>query len=78
MTTLGSIRGVMLANPNRWTFELGDIQLVVGLISALWETQLRHGDETAPISETQEEADAAVHLALTLVRWFTTGAVRRA
>jgi hypothetical protein len=78
LTTLGSIRGEMRANPDRWKFDLGEAEVVVELLTALWETQLRHGDETAPISETQEEADAAVHLALTLVRWFTTGAVRRA
>lgn len=81
--TLGTMRGQLRADvrddPNSWTFELGgNVQLVIDMMSALWENQLRHGDEAAPMSETQEQADAAVHLALTLVRWFTTGAVRRA
>jgi hypothetical protein len=76
LTTLGSIRGELAANPTRWTFELGDMQLVVGMVSALWDNQLRHGDEAAPPSETQEQADAAVHLAVTLVRWFSGGAIR--
>ena len=48
------------------------------MLSALWDNQLRHGDEGAPPSETQEQADAAVALALTLVRWFTLGAIRSA
>ncbi|HWK26355.1 MAG TPA: hypothetical protein VNS09_07335 [Solirubrobacter sp.] len=79
--TLGTMRGQLRADvrdqPGMWTFALGDAQVVVDMISALWETQLRHGDEAAPYSETQEEADAAVALALTLVRWFTIGAIRR-
>jgi hypothetical protein len=81
--TLGTMRGQLRADvrdhPSRWTFELGDdAELVVSMITALWENQLRHGDEAAPLRETQEQADAAVNLAITLVRWFTTGAVRRA
>jgi hypothetical protein len=75
-TTLGTIVRDMRAKPDKWEFELGGIQVVIDTIGALWEAQLRHGDEAAPVSETQEEADAAVHLAITLVRWFTSGAVR--
>ena len=67
----------MRDRPGMWTFELGDMRLVVDTISALWELQLRHGDEHAPYSETQEEADAAVTLAITLGRWFTSGAITR-
>ena len=77
-TTLGTIRGLMRANPERWTFELGNVELVVQMLSALWDNQLRHGDDTAPVSETPAQADAAVALALTLVRWFTTGAIANA
>jgi hypothetical protein len=79
--TLGTMRGQLRADqrdhPGRWEFELGDFQVVLDMISALWESQLRHGNESAPTSETQEEANAAVFMALTLVRWFTTGAVRK-
>lgn len=77
LTSLGTIRGDMRANPEEWAFELGDVRVVIDVLSALWEGQRRHGDEDAPLSETQEQADAAVHLALTLVRWFTSGAIRR-
>jgi hypothetical protein len=77
-TTLGTIRRDMRAKPEKWEFELGaDVQIVIDMISTLWENQRRHGDEEAPLSETQEQADAAVHLAITLVRWFTSGAIRR-
>jgi hypothetical protein len=68
----------MRANPERWTFELGNVELVVEMLSALWDNQLRHGDDKAPVSETPAQADAAFALALTLVRWFTTGAIANA
>lgn len=59
--TLGTMRGQLRADqrdhPGRWEFELGDFQVVLDMISALWESQLRHGNESAPTSETQEEAD---------------------
>jgi hypothetical protein len=74
---LGQLRADLRDQPGRWSFELGDVQLVVDAATALWENQLRHGDEAAPMSETQEQADAAVALALTLVRWFTAGAIQR-
>jgi hypothetical protein len=74
---LGELRADVRNETGRWIFELGPLQVVVDMIAALWETQLRHGDEAAPISETQEEADAAVHMAVALARWFLTGAVRR-
>ena len=82
LATLGTMRGQLRSdvtnNPGLWRFELGgDPQVVVNMMSVLWENQLRHGNETEPISETQEQADAAVALALTLVRWFVTGVVRR-
>jgi hypothetical protein len=75
-TTLGTVIRDMKAKPEKWTFELGDVRVVLDMMEALRGPQLRHGDESAPFSETQEEADAAVALALTLVRWFTTGAIR--
>ena len=46
----------------------------------LWKGQIdRHGtdDASTPLSVSQAEAEAAVHLAVTLVQWFTSGAVSR-
>lgn len=50
------------------------------MVQLLWRSQLdRHGAASpdAPISVTQNEAEAAVHLAVLLVQWFTTGVVER-
>ena len=46
----------------------------------LWKTQHdRHGsdDEETPLHVAQGKAEAAVHLAITLVQWFRSGAVAR-
>jgi hypothetical protein len=53
---------------------------VVALLELVWKSQLdRHGtaDPDVPLSVTHAEAEAAVHLAATLVQWFVTGAVAR-
>lgn len=45
-----------------------------------WKGQYdRHGsdDEETPLHVGQDEAEAAVHLAITLVQWFRSGAVAR-
>ncbi|MBL7618402.1 hypothetical protein I7331_03985 [Frankia sp. AgB1.8] len=79
--TLGTVRGELKANPTKWTFQIspGSIDPVLALISTLWDGQVnRHGGvaPTAPISE--RAAESAVHLAVTLVQWFASGAVRQA
>jgi hypothetical protein len=76
--TVGTVRSVLRANPGRWTVEFGEVDLVVSMLTALWENQPRPGDATASSSEARRRADAAVPLALTLVRWFSTGAIRAA
>jgi hypothetical protein len=51
------------------------------MLDLLWKSQLdRHGtpDETVPLSVSLEEAEATLHLALTLVHWFRTGAIKEA
>jgi hypothetical protein len=48
------------------------------MMSLLWTGQSsRHGAETVTRPETAAEAEMAVHLAVTLVYWFSTGAVRQ-
>lgn len=76
-TTLGTIIRDLRSAPQNFAFELGEVSHVIELMNDMWTTNLRHADEDAPKEHTQEEADAAVHLALTLVRWFAGGAVRR-
>jgi hypothetical protein len=85
VATLGKIIGELRAKVDSWTTSLtpggqNGIDRAVGMLELLWKAQLdRHGtpDPTAPFAASQEEAEAAVHLALTLVHWFETGAIRR-
>ena len=76
--SVGTVRSVLRANPGRWTVELGEVDLVVSMLTALWENQPRPGDRGAASDEAWRRADAAVALAVTLVGWFTTGAIRPA
>ena len=84
-TTLGKIIGQVRQNPQAWTievpappaFERGKVLL--GMLDLLWKGHAdRHGtpDPNVPISVSQSEAEAALHLAVTLVHWFNSGAVR--
>lgn len=54
-------------------------ETVLRMIQGLWKGHHdRHGgDPTAPKSVGQDEAEAAVMLAVPLVQWFTSGAVAR-
>jgi hypothetical protein len=54
---------------------------VVEMLRLLWQAQHdRHGtdDESAPLAVSQSEAEAAIHLAVTVVHWFRTGVLTRA
>jgi hypothetical protein len=54
------------------------VETVADMLDLVWKGQSdRHGspDLTAPISVSQEQAEAAMHLAVTVVQWFTTGVV---
>jgi hypothetical protein len=53
---------------------------VVGMMELLRTAQFdRHDttDESVPLAVSREEAEAVVHLALTLVHWFQTGSFGR-
>ncbi|TXC98097.1 hypothetical protein FS847_10015 [Streptomyces sp. ISID311] len=51
---------------------------VEGMMRALWDGQTsRHGNQTGTVPETLEAARAGVHIAASLVQWFTSGAVIR-
>jgi hypothetical protein len=80
VATLGKMLAVVRDAPQKFVFELGEPGDVLPVMKALWTTQRRHGtdDEDVPMGMSQAEADAAVHLAITLVRWFVAGAFRRA
>jgi hypothetical protein len=82
--TLGTMLGQLRAQPQLYALAIpgpdgmGRIDPLVGMMDLLWSGQTsRHGAQTTTRAETWEEAQMAVHLAVTLVQWFTVGAVRR-
>jgi hypothetical protein len=82
--TLGTMLGHLRANRDRFSLVIpgpdgkGDVGPLVACMTLLWEGQSsRHGSSRPTRDETLEEATMAVHLAVTLVQWFTSGAVQR-
>jgi hypothetical protein len=77
--TLGKVIKAMTDKPAKWTADLGSVDVVADMMGQLWTSQLdRHGtdDETVPLSVSAAKAEAALHLAVTLVHLFQSGAVR--
>jgi hypothetical protein len=82
--TLGKVIRDIKTAPEKRSVALqpakGDpVQYVIGMLELLWTSQFdRHGtaDDSVPLSVNQEQAEAAVHLALTLTHWFEAGLVR--
>jgi hypothetical protein len=57
------------------------LDAVRGLMQLVWTNELdRHGtgDESVPLHVSQEQAEAALHAAVTLVQWFLHDVVKRA
>lgn len=85
LPTLGKVLASLRQGAAKWELVIADkngapapIDSVIAMIGLLWcGHRDRHagGPTTAPI--TQPAAEAAVHLAATLVHWFSSGAVRR-
>ena len=82
--TLGTMIRDIQQKPEKWQTvfrppdSLIDMQVVISMMELLWKSQLdRHGtpDAATPLNVSREEAEAALHLAATLVHWFTSGAV---
>lgn len=73
---LGTVAGQLKAQPEQFHFTLGDVTTVESMIRRMWVNPDRHrGAEHR--NPTQREAEAVVMLAVTLVQWFRTGAIRR-
>ena len=72
--TLGTMIRDLNAKPEKWAFALGDVQTVITMAEALWSNHFRHGTQQRD-DHTLAEADAAVHLAIPLVRYFAGGLV---
>jgi hypothetical protein len=82
--TLGTMIAAFRDAPGKWQIVLKPARIdphaaVLGMMQLLWFSQHdRHGtaDDSAPLNVSQDEAEAAVYLAVTLVQWFTSGAVK--
>jgi hypothetical protein len=82
--TLGKVIAALRAAPSKWLVVLtpsggsDPVETVTHMCELLWKSQWdRHGvaDESVPLNVSLPEAQAAVHLASTLVQWFKSGAV---
>jgi len=82
--TLGSMLADLRNKPEKWDTVLNppapvsDIGAVIAMIELLWKSQLdRHGSPSpaAVLHVSQPEAEAALHIAATLVHLFTSGAI---
>lgn len=72
--TLGRMINAMKDKPSKWTFVLGDFDLVIAMAERVWTEHFRHGTQPRE-DHTLQEADAAVHLAIPLLRYFVGGLV---
>ncbi len=84
--TLGTMLADLRNKPDKWSVALNEggrapgVNLLIEMCAGLWKSQFdRHGtdDESIPLDVSPGEAAAAVHLAVTLVHWFRSGAVTR-
>ncbi|MEU2986232.1 hypothetical protein ABZ647_17710 [Micromonospora aurantiaca] len=84
--TLGTVIGELGKNaPHKWELVLpgkdgqaSGVEPIVSMMQTLWEAQLsRHGGAPKSRRQNQDEAEAAVHLAVLLVQWLSTGVLRK-
>lgn len=75
--TLGQIISAMNDKPTKWMFALGDLETVIAMMKQVWTNHFRHGTQKRD-DHTLQEADAAVHLALPLLRFFVGGLIQPA
>lgn len=82
--TLGAVRNHLRDPPDKWQFALldkdgdGSVEPLVALLDRLWTGQVsRHGGGQNSRDQTTEEAQAALHLAATLVQLLDAGALTR-
>lgn len=80
--TLGTVRNHLRDAPGKWQFTLldkdgdGSVGPLVAMLDRLWTGQVsRHGGGQNSRDQTTEEAQAAVHLAATLVQLLGAGAL---
>ncbi len=83
-TTLGTIIRDLRNGAQKFELTLSSgavrpVPVLIDMLSLLWTNQYdRHVTESRPLHVSQEEAEAAVTLAITLVQWFVRGHISRA
>lgn len=82
--TLGTMRDHLRDAGHKWQIALvnkdddPDVTPLVAMLERLWTGQVsRHGGGRNFREQTQAEAEAAVHLAATLVHWLSTGVLTK-
>lgn len=79
--TLGTIISALQDQPHKWEATVGTVEDACSLMRSLWTSQLdRHGtdDESVPLNVSQQQAEAATHISLLLVRMFVSGDIATA
>lgn len=84
LATLGTILSYLREHQEEFSMVIagrdhqGQMGRLIGCLELLWygETD-RHGSKESTWAVSLDEASMAVHLAVTLVQWFTSGAVHR-
>jgi hypothetical protein len=82
--TLGTVVG-QIRDQGDWRLELSrehsthsTQQVILGMLQSLWTGQNdRHAGQPGYTPSTQAEAEAAVMLAVPIVQWFSSGAIKR-
>jgi hypothetical protein len=80
--TLGKVLRHFKDAPDKWVLAIegddGNIAALTAMIEMLWRGHVgRHSGGPNSRPQRQDEAEMAVHLAATLVQWFTSGTVQR-
>lgn len=75
--TLGLMISALRDKPEKWTVAAGTVEAFRERLAMLWTRQPRHGVvETNDVKDVSPQlAEAAVHEAITLVHWFTSGLI---
>jgi hypothetical protein len=82
--TLGTVIADLGNQAAQWALRIGDAigqpagpEQLVGMLRLLWQGQSRHAGSANSRRQTQAEAEAALHLAATLVQWLTADVLYR-
>lgn len=81
---IADLKSDLTANSPKWELALPDttgapasVEPLIKMMAAIWDGQVsRHSGSSKSRRQTQAEAEAAVHLAATLVQWLSTGVLK--